>query len=59
MLLAALFYLCDPYDVIPDRVPGTGFVDDAIVLNDCLQRIEQEGPELHREIRAFMGRSRR
>lgn len=32
-ILAALFYLCNPYDVIPDFIPGTGFVDDAYVLN--------------------------
>ena len=59
MLLAALFYLCNPYDIIPDRVPSTGFVDDAVVLNDCLRRIEQESPELYREILAFIGKSRR
>ena len=59
MLLAALFYLCNPYDIIPDRVPSTGFVDDAVVLNDCLRRIEQEGPELYRKISAAIGKSRR
>jgi uncharacterized membrane protein YkvA (DUF1232 family) len=52
VLLAALFYLCNPYDIIPDRVPSTGFVDDAVVLNDCLRRIEHESPELYREISA-------
>ncbi len=59
MLLAALFYLCNPYDIIPDRVPTTGFVDDAVVLNDCLRRIEHAGPELHREIVASMAKSGR
>ena len=59
VLLAALFYLCNPYDIIPDRVPGTGFVDDAVVLNECLRRIEQEGPEVYREIGASMRNRRR
>jgi len=59
MLLAALFYLCNPYDIIPDRVPSTGFVDDAVVMNDCLRRIEQEDPELLREILASTEKSLR
>ncbi len=57
MMLAALFYLCNPYDIIPDRVPSTGFADDAVVLNDCLRRLEQENPELHGKIRAAIARA--
>jgi len=53
-LLAALFYLCNPYDIIPDRVRGTGFVDDAVVLNSCLRRIEEQAPVLSRKIAATM-----
>jgi uncharacterized membrane protein YkvA (DUF1232 family) len=59
VLLAALFYLCNPYDIIPDRVPGTGFADDAVVLNECLRRIENGDPEMHQEINALMSRRRR
>ncbi len=59
VLLAALFYLCNPYDIIPDRVPGTGFVDDAVVLNSCLRRVEQEDPELFRKITAAARNPRR
>ncbi len=59
VLLAALFYLCNPYDIIPDRIPSMGFVDDAVVLNDCLRRIEQESPELFREIRVAVMKARR
>jgi uncharacterized membrane protein YkvA (DUF1232 family) len=58
VLLAALFYLCNPYDIIPDRVPSMGFADDAVVLNECLRRIEQEAPEMYREISASMAKSR-
>ncbi len=59
VLLAALFYLCNPFDIIPDRVRGTGFIDDAVVLNSCLRRIEQEDPELHRQITAAVRSARR
>ena len=58
-LLAALFYLCNPYDIIPDRVPSTGFADDAVVLNDCLRRLEQGRPELYRRINSAIGKVRR
>lgn len=59
IILAALFYLCNPYDIIPDRVRGTGFVDDAVVLNSCLRQIEQEDPELHGKIIAATRNLRR
>jgi uncharacterized membrane protein YkvA (DUF1232 family) len=35
-ILAALFYLCDHKDVIPDYEVSIGYVDDAIVMNRCL-----------------------
>ena len=58
MLLAALFYFCNPYDIIPDRVPGTGFADDALVLNDCLRRIEEKDPDLYGKINAAIKKVR-
>ena len=44
-LLAALHYLCHPFEVIPDHVPGRGYADDALVLNMCLQRLKSQGFE--------------
>ncbi|MEO8045049.1 MAG: YkvA family protein [Spartobacteria bacterium] len=32
-IVTALNYLVDPYDLIPDRTPFLGFVDDAIVVD--------------------------
>ena len=31
-IIAALSYLVDPYDLIPDEVPFLGFIDDATVV---------------------------
>jgi uncharacterized membrane protein YkvA (DUF1232 family) len=31
-IVAALNYLVDPYDLIPDEVPFLGFIDDATVV---------------------------
>jgi uncharacterized membrane protein YkvA (DUF1232 family) len=32
-IVAALNYLVDPYDLIPDEVPFLGFIDDATVIS--------------------------
>ena len=43
-VLGALVYFCDPEDLIPDHVPGLGFLDDAIyveiVIRDLAAEIE-------------------
>jgi uncharacterized membrane protein YkvA (DUF1232 family) len=43
-VLAALAYVCDPEDIIPDEVPGIGLLDDAVmielVLRDLRHTIE-------------------
>lgn len=31
-VLAALAYVCDPEDIIPDEVPGIGLLDDAVMI---------------------------
>ena len=45
-ILAALAYFVDPDDLIPDRVPGVGYLDDAIM-------IELVARELTHEIEAY------
>lgn len=38
-LLAALYYLCSPDDVIPDYQPAIGYTDDAMVLDLCAREV--------------------
>ena len=41
-VLSALLYFCDPDDLIPDDVPGLGFLDDAIYIELLLQQLGAE-----------------
>lgn len=45
-ILDALAYFVDPEDLIPDRVPGVGYLDDAIMVELICQ-------ELRHEIKAY------
>ncbi len=45
-ILNALAYFADPDDMIPDRIPGLGYLDDAIMLELVVQ-------DLHHEIEAY------
>lgn len=40
-IVAALNYLVNPYDMIPDMTPLIGFVDDAIVVGFVLDKTRQ------------------
>jgi uncharacterized membrane protein YkvA (DUF1232 family) len=40
-IVAALNYLVDPFDLIPDEVPFLGFVDDATVVEFAVGRTRQ------------------
>ena len=53
-VLAALAYVCDPEDIIPDDLPGIGLLDDAVMIELVFR-------ELRHEIEAYedYGRLRR
>ncbi len=38
----ALFYFVDPDDVIPDHIPGIGFLDDAMYAEMVIQELKTE-----------------
>lgn len=41
-VLGALIYFCDPEDLIPDHVPGLGFLDDAIYVELVIRELKAE-----------------
>ncbi len=41
-VLGALAYFLDPADLIPDHIPGLGFLDDAIMIELIAQDLKQE-----------------
>lgn len=41
-VLNALAYFCDPEDLIPDHIPGLGFLDDAIMIELVVRELRHE-----------------
>jgi uncharacterized membrane protein YkvA (DUF1232 family) len=41
-IAAALLYVLNPFDLIPDFIPVVGYVDDAFVVAACLVMVEQD-----------------
>ena len=41
-IVVALIYFLSPVDLIPDIVPGAGYVDDAVVISGCLALIRTD-----------------
>ena len=41
-VISAMAYFADPIDLIPDHIPGLGFLDDAIVIEMVAQELEHE-----------------
>lgn len=41
-VLGALVYFCDPEDLIPDHIPGLGFLDDAIYVELVIRELKNE-----------------
>jgi uncharacterized membrane protein YkvA (DUF1232 family) len=41
-VVAALFYVLNPFDLIPDFIPGFGQIDDAAVIAACLLLVRKD-----------------
>ena len=41
-VLGALVYFCDPEDLIPDHIPGLGYLDDAIYVELMIKELKSE-----------------
>ena len=50
IVIASSFYLCKPDDVIPDHTPGTGYLDDAFVINQAMRDIKKININLYNKI---------
>lgn len=51
-ILDALAYFADPEDMIPDRLPGIGYLDDAIMVELMVQDLRHE-ISAYEDFRAF------
>ena len=51
-VIGALVYFCDPEDLIPDHIPGLGFLDDAIYVELVIRELKAE-IESYEEFVAF------
>lgn len=49
-VLCALAYFTDPEDLIPDQIPGLGFLDDAIMVELVVRELQHE-LDAYREFR--------
>ena len=41
-MVSAAIYIVSPIDVVPDVVPGAGYIDDAFVVAACLKLVETD-----------------
>lgn len=41
-IVTALLYVLSPIDLVPDFIPGLGYLDDAVVVAACLSMVQQD-----------------
>jgi uncharacterized membrane protein YkvA (DUF1232 family) len=41
IIIGAIIYVLDPWDLIPDWIPGIGFADDATIMAFAIQKTRQ------------------
>jgi len=40
--ISALIYFVSPVDLIPDNIPGAGYIDDGVVITVCLKMVDSD-----------------
>ncbi|MEA2043232.1 MAG: YkvA family protein [Bacteroidota bacterium] len=38
----SLLYVLNPIDIIPDFIPGVGYIDDAVIMGSCIKMISAD-----------------
>ncbi|MDH4048780.1 MAG: YkvA family protein [Gammaproteobacteria bacterium] len=51
-VMNALAYFCEPEDLIPDHIPGLGFLDDAIMIELVVRELQHE-IDAYKDFREF------
>jgi uncharacterized membrane protein YkvA (DUF1232 family) len=51
-VLAALAYVCDPEDIIPDEIPGIGLLDDAVMIELVFREL-RHAIDAYEDFRAY------
>ncbi len=41
-IIVALIYFLSPIDLIPDTIPGAGYIDDVVVVSGCLALVRTD-----------------
>ena len=41
-IISALIYFVSPFDIIPDSIPGAGYIDDGVVITVCLKMVDSD-----------------
>ena len=41
-VISALAYFVSPIDLIPDNIPGVGYIDDGVVIAVCLKMVDSD-----------------